>query len=48
VGRQVVDELRGRDTIIVVIIRNPSMCGVAEEAPGAYKDSTTVVEVAHR
>jgi tRNA-splicing ligase RtcB len=42
-GRQVVDELRGRG----IIIRSPSMRGVAEEAPGAYKDSTAVVEAAH-
>jgi tRNA-splicing ligase RtcB (3'-phosphate/5'-hydroxy nucleic acid ligase) len=42
----VVDELRGRD-IIIIIIKNPSMRGVVEEAPGAYKDSTTVVEVSH-
>jgi len=42
-GRQVVDELRERD----IIIKSPSMRGVAEEAPGAYKDSTAVVEAAH-
>ena len=42
-GRQVVDELRGRG----IIIKSPSMRGVAEEAPGAYKDSTAVVEAAH-
>ncbi|HKM70656.1 MAG TPA: RtcB family protein [Stellaceae bacterium] len=48
-GRQLVDELRDRDIIIIIIIiiKNPSMRGVVEEAPGAYKDSTTVVEVAH-
>jgi len=43
-GRQVVDELRERG----IIIKSPSMRGVAEEAPGAYKDSTAVVEAAHR
>jgi tRNA-splicing ligase RtcB (3'-phosphate/5'-hydroxy nucleic acid ligase) len=43
-GRQVVDELRARG----IIIKSPSMRGVAEEAPGAYKDSTAVVEAAHR
>jgi len=43
-GRQVVDELRQRG----IIIKSPSMRGVAEEAPGAYKDSTAVVEAAHR
>jgi tRNA-splicing ligase RtcB (3'-phosphate/5'-hydroxy nucleic acid ligase) len=38
--RRVVDELRERG----IIIKSPSMHGVAEEAPGAYKDSTAVVE----
>ncbi len=42
-GRQVMDELRGRG----IIIKSPSMRGVAEEAPGAYKDSRAVVEAAH-
>lgn len=42
-GRQVVDELRQRG----IIIKSPSMRGIAEEAPGAYKDSTAVVEAAH-
>jgi tRNA-splicing ligase RtcB (3'-phosphate/5'-hydroxy nucleic acid ligase) len=42
-GRQVVDELRERG----IIVKSPSMRGVAEEAPGAYKDSTAVVEAAH-
>ena len=42
-GRAVVDELRQRG----IIIKSPSMRGVAEEAPGAYKDSTAVVEAAH-
>ena len=42
-GRQVVDELRQRG----IIIKSPSMRGVAEEAPGAYKDSTAVVDAAH-
>jgi hypothetical protein len=42
-GRQVVDELHGRG----IIIKCPSNGGVAEEAPGAYKDSTAVVEAAH-
>ena len=42
-GRQVVDELRGRG----IIIKSPSMRGVAEEAPGAHKDSTVVVEATH-
>jgi tRNA-splicing ligase RtcB (3'-phosphate/5'-hydroxy nucleic acid ligase) len=38
-GRQIVDELAARG----IIIRSPSMRGVAEEAPGAYKDAGTVV-----
>jgi tRNA-splicing ligase RtcB (3'-phosphate/5'-hydroxy nucleic acid ligase) len=42
-GRQVVDELFERG----IMIKSPSMRGVAEEAPGAYKDSTAVVEAAH-
>jgi tRNA-splicing ligase RtcB len=42
-GRQVVDELRHRG----IIVKSPSMRGVAEEAPGAYKDSIAVVEAAH-
>jgi tRNA-splicing ligase RtcB len=41
-GRQVVDELADRG----VLIRSPSMRGVAEEAPGAYKDVTAVVDAA--
>jgi tRNA-splicing ligase RtcB len=40
----VVDELRARG----IIIKSPSMRGVAEEAPGAYKDSVAVVTAAHR
>lgn len=43
-GRQVVDELAGRGTLL----RSAGMRGVAEEAPGAYKDVGTVVEAAHR
>ncbi|MHC4665946.1 MAG: RtcB family protein, partial [Planctomycetota bacterium] len=30
-----------------ILIRCPSFRGVAEEAPGAYKDVSEVVEVAH-
>jgi tRNA-splicing ligase RtcB len=41
-GRQLVDELAGRG----ILIRSPSMRGVAEEAPGAYKDVTNVVDAA--
>ena len=42
-GKTVVDELRGRG----IIIKSPSMRGIAEEAPGAYKDSVAVVTAAH-
>ncbi len=41
-GRNVVDELAGRG----ILIRSPSMRGVAEEAPGAYKDVSEVVDAA--
>ena len=41
-GRQVVDDLAARG----ILIRSPSQRGVAEEAPGAYKDVTAVVMVA--
>ena len=41
-GRAVVDELAGRG----ILIRSPSLRGVAEEAPGAYKDVIAVVDVA--
>jgi len=41
-GRQVVDELAGRG----ILIRSPSLRGVAEEAPGAYKDVAQVVNAA--
>jgi tRNA-splicing ligase RtcB len=41
-GRQVVDELEQRG----ILIRSPSLRGVAEEAPGAYKDVTAVVDAA--
>ncbi len=43
-GRQVVDDLADRG----ILIRSPSARGVAEEAPGAYKDVDQVVEVAER
>lgn len=42
-GKELVREL-GRQGIIV---RSPSPRGVAEEAPGAYKDVTAVVDAAH-
>jgi tRNA-splicing ligase RtcB len=41
-GRAVVNELAGRG----ILIRSPSMRGVAEEAPSAYKDVTAVVDAA--
>jgi tRNA-splicing ligase RtcB (3'-phosphate/5'-hydroxy nucleic acid ligase) len=39
-GRQLIDDL----AIKGVLIRSPSSRGVAEEAPGAYKDVTAVVD----
>jgi tRNA-splicing ligase RtcB len=41
-GRQIIDELAGRG----IIVRSPSPRGVAEEAPGAYKDVAAVVDAA--
>ena len=41
-GRQVVDDLAARG----ILIRSPSSRGVAEEAPGAYKDVAEVVDAA--
>ena len=41
-GREVVDELARRG----ILIRSPSLRGVAEEAPGAYKDVEAVVDAA--
>jgi tRNA-splicing ligase RtcB len=38
-GRQVVDDLAGQG----ITVRSPSPRGVAEEAPGAYKDVAAVV-----
>jgi tRNA-splicing ligase RtcB len=43
-GRALVDELAGQG----VLIRSPSLRGVAEEAPGAYKDVGAVVDAADR
>jgi tRNA-splicing ligase RtcB (3'-phosphate/5'-hydroxy nucleic acid ligase) len=42
-GRALVDELAGRG----ILIRSPSLRGVAEEAPGAYKDVSRVVQASH-
>jgi tRNA-splicing ligase RtcB len=41
-GRQVIDELAARG----IIVKSPSTRGVAEEAPGAYKDVGAVVDAA--
>jgi tRNA-splicing ligase RtcB (3'-phosphate/5'-hydroxy nucleic acid ligase) len=41
-GRQVVDQLAERG----ILVRSPSMRGIAEEAPEAYKDVSAVVDVA--
>ena len=38
-----IDELAGRG----ILIRSPTARGVAEEAPGAYKDVAAVVDAAH-
>ncbi|MEJ2761256.1 MAG: RtcB family protein [Gammaproteobacteria bacterium] len=43
-GRQVIDDLADRG----IIVRSPSLRGVAEEAPGAYKDVDAVVDAAHK
>jgi tRNA-splicing ligase RtcB len=41
-GRQVIDDLKDRG----VVVKSPSLRGVAEEAPGAYKDVRAVVDSA--
>jgi tRNA-splicing ligase RtcB len=41
-GREVVKDLAARG----ILIRSPSFRGVAEEAPGAYKDVSEVVDAA--
>lgn len=43
-GRELVDALENEG----IIIRSPSLRGVAEEAPGAYKDVTDVVDAADK
>jgi tRNA-splicing ligase RtcB len=43
-GRQVIDDLAARG----ITIRSPSHRGVAEEAPGAYKDVRAVVDAAEQ
>jgi tRNA-splicing ligase RtcB len=42
-GRSVLENLARRG----ILIRSPSLRGVAEEAPGAYKDVSAVVDSAH-
>jgi tRNA-splicing ligase RtcB len=39
-GRKVVDDLAARG----ILVRSPSSRGIAEEAPGAYKDVSEVVD----
>jgi tRNA-splicing ligase RtcB len=41
-GRSIVDELASRG----ILVRSPSMRGIAEEAPGAYKNVAAVVDAA--
>ncbi len=43
-GRTLIDDLAAQG----IIIRSPSLRGVAEEAPSAYKDVSAVVDVADR
>jgi len=43
-GKEVVKELANQG----ILIRSRSMRGAAEEAPGAYKDVSSVVEAAHK
>ena len=43
-GRRIIDELAAQG----ILIRSPSTRGVAEEAPGAYKDVGTVVAAAEQ
>jgi tRNA-splicing ligase RtcB len=43
-GRKLVDDLATRG----ILIRSPSLRGVAEEAPGAYKDARAVVDITEK
>jgi len=43
-GRKIVDDLAAQG----ILIRSPSMRGIAEEAPGAYKDVSAVVAAAEQ
>jgi tRNA-splicing ligase RtcB len=42
-GRELIKDLESRG----ILIRSPSLRGIAEEAPGAYKDVGRVVDAAH-
>jgi tRNA-splicing ligase RtcB len=42
-GRKIVEDLAARG----ILVKSPSMRGVAEEAPEAYKDVSAVVDAAH-
>jgi tRNA-splicing ligase RtcB len=51
--KQATKRWHGRDVIMHlaergILVRSPSLRGIAEEAPGAYKDVTEVVEAADR
>jgi tRNA-splicing ligase RtcB len=51
--RQATKRWHGRDIVMYlaergILVRSPSLRGIAEEAPGAYKDVTEVVEAADR
>ena len=43
-GKQIIDDLASQG----IVIKSPSKRGVAEEAPGAYKDVMTVVDAAEK
>ena len=43
-GRSVIDDLADRG----IVVRSRSYRGIAEEAPGAYKDVSAVVDAADR
>lgn len=43
-GNALMDDLASRG----ILIRSPSLRGVAEEAPGAYKDVSAVVDAADK
>jgi tRNA-splicing ligase RtcB len=43
-GRELIDQLKARGILVI----SPSMRGIAEEAPGAYKDVVAVVDLADK